>query len=68
MELRVGQVVRYGEGKTAIMKIVDFGFGGRVYGEHVLGGPMGADLEQLTEASMEDIHTWKQRTQTDNQE
>jgi len=62
MEPRIGQVVRFGEGSTAVMKITSLSFGGRVYGDHILGGATGADLDDLQEATAHDLVKWEQRS------
>lgn len=54
----IGDVVRYGDGPTALMRITDL-VNGRAYGEQALGGSVGADRERLSFASPADLDEWR---------
>lgn len=60
---KVGDILRYAEGPTALMRVtyVRVGHGGskaRYYGQQCMGGSCGAYHEQVTVATDEDIKTW----------
>lgn len=69
---KVGDIVRYNHGQTALMKITDIvarpnvkDWSGRevnsarYYGEHCLGGSVGANHECVQAASPEDLLEWE---------
>ncbi len=60
MTFEVGSVVRFGDGPTALMEIVSFSEG-RAYGDHALGGSVGAEIADIRPPSDEDMRTWHRR-------
>ena len=63
---KVGDIVRYAEGPTALLKIdtVKIPYGGahgRYWGWHVLGGACGAYHEECVPASAADIDLWNEK-------
>lgn len=58
----IGDIARYGNGPTALMRITDL-VNGRAYGEHVLGGSVGAGREELSFASQADIDEWRRHSE-----
>jgi len=54
----LGEIVRYGDGPTALMQIDHIAANGRFYGTHVLGGGVGASRDQLRIATNDDLNTW----------
>lgn len=61
-KFKVGDVVRYGCGCTALMRIdhISENHGGhaRYYGEHCMGGPHGAYAMDCVAPSDTDMQTW----------
>lgn len=64
-KFKVGDIVRYGDGPTALMKITqvrEIGAGYcqyyRFYGDHVLRGLVGANSEDCRAPTLDDIKTW----------
>lgn len=61
---KVGDIIRYGGGSTALMQIEYIsknhgGYGDRFYGLHCLGGAHGAYASQCSEATAADIAQWQ---------
>lgn len=60
---KVGDILRYGEGSTALMRVtyVSVGHGGskaRYYGQQCMGGFCGAYHDQVSLAAPDDRKTW----------
>lgn len=60
---KIGDILRYGDGSTALMRVtyVSVGHGGakaRYYGQQCMGGSCGAYHEQCTLANAKDRKTW----------
>lgn len=53
----VGEIVRYGDGPSAVMQLACFS-NGRAYGENVFGGSVGCDRNDLRIAREEDLNLW----------
>lgn len=62
---KVGDIIRYGRGETALMKITEESpnHGGpglhRYYGLQYYGGPMGAWLKDCSAATERDLELWR---------
>jgi hypothetical protein len=57
MTFEIGSVVRFGDGPTALMEITSFSEG-RAYGDHALGGSVGAEIADVRPPSDEDMRVW----------
>lgn len=57
-EFEIGQLVRYGYGSTAIMRIESVS-GARYYGTQCMGGTVGRNRSELSPASSEDLKVWE---------
>lgn len=53
----VGSIVRLGDGPADLMEITSFSVG-RAYGDHALGGSVGAEIADIRPPSDEDMRTW----------
>lgn len=62
MNFQRGDIVRYGEGPTALMRVSNIVSNGPqgayCHGSHVLGGVHGAMASDLRAATQEDLETW----------
>jgi hypothetical protein len=57
--MKVGDIVRYSTGPTALLRILDIVHDRRVYGRHVLGGYVGAELGDCKPATENEKMLWK---------
>lgn len=63
MFFKEGDIVRYDEGSTALMKITHISIkngGARYYGTQCMGGNVGAYSYDVTHASELDLKEWKE--------
>lgn len=74
-KFQVGDIVRLGEGPTALMQITDVvtyndleagGFKCRYYGQHCMGASSGAFADECSPASDFDLDTWKAKAEWRN--
>jgi len=65
-KINLGDIVRYGKGISAIMKIESIN-NLRVYGTHILGGSVGACKNDLSLAKKTDIELWQDKYAERNQ-
>lgn len=64
MKFKIGEMVRYGGGSTALMRIATVSEAGglvRYYGEQYFGGSVGAYEADCTVPSVEDFQLWMRR-------
>lgn len=55
---RLGEVVRYGDGPSALMRVTEVR-GDRWYGTQYFGGPVSAYVSDIERASQRDLASWR---------
>jgi hypothetical protein len=62
MRVKIGKIIRFGEGSTALMRVTNFlrypVHGTRYHGTHCMGGFHAAWHNEVTAASKKDLKMW----------